>query len=309
MKPHRFSSAQSRVSASVRERHHSTVPGSVLVVVALAGVLAVPLPSQAQTLSLGQAANYAAFEVNGLGGTLGLTGTSGSPTTINGSVALGANTNLNVGSYSTISGTAYYDTGVNLHGYGGTTASANLSAAGSAVSTAISTISHLAATSGMPTGSLNAGGSLTGAGGVTLNVIDLTGAVNITNGTFTINGSANQWFVFDVAGAMILNKGTIALAGGVTANHVLFDVAGTTSITNSSTVNGTVVDQLAATASNGSTINGALISENNISISGTVNYEGFQAVTAPEMPTIMMAACGCLLVLGKIGWDRMRGKR
>ena len=278
----------------------------------VAVALAAPPPSEAQ-ISLGQAANYAVFEESGLSGsTVTLTGTSGNPTTINGSVALGAGTNLSVGSNSTIQGTAYYDTGTNLHGYSGSTASASLSSAATAVSSAISTIKDLAATPGMPANTMNAGGSLTGATGVTLNVIDLAGAVSITNGTFTINGTANQWFVFNVAGAMNLKNGDIALTGGVTANHILFNVAGTTSITGSSTVNGTVLDELAATASSGSTINGALISENNISISGTVNSDGFQspqAVSAPEMPTMLLAACACLLVFGKTGWDRVRGKR
>ena len=151
-------------------------------------------------ISLGQAANYAVFEESGLSGsTVTLTGTSGNPTTINGSVALGAGTNLSVGSNSTIQGTAYYDTGTNLHGYSGSTATAPLAyhrPPRPFPAPLISTIKDLAATPGMPANTMNAGGSLTGATGVTLNVIDLAGEESITNGTFTMNGTANQWFVF-----------------------------------------------------------------------------------------------------------------
>jgi hypothetical protein len=55
----------------------------------------------------------------------------------------------------------------------------------------------------------------------------------------------------------------------------------------------------------------ALISLNDISLdNSTVNYQGVMAISASEMSTMTltaaMAACDCLLLLGKRGWARMR---
>jgi hypothetical protein len=52
------------------------------------------------------------------------------------------------------------------------------------------------------------------------NVIDLT-QVNVSSRAFTINGTANDTFIFRVSGNFNVGNSTIRVAGGVTLNHVL----------------------------------------------------------------------------------------
>ena len=70
--------------------------------------------------------------------------------------------------------------------------------------------------------SISNGQTITGTSN--LNVIDV-GSGGIQNANFTINGSANQTFVFNVTGNIQTNR-VETLTGGVTANHILFNLLG-----------------------------------------------------------------------------------
>jgi hypothetical protein len=70
-------------------------------------------------------------------------------------------------------------------------------------------------------GNINRTLTITGNGG--LNVIDVA---NIQNATLTINGSANDYFVFNVSGQIQTNQ-VMSLTGGVTASHILWNLTGT----------------------------------------------------------------------------------
>jgi hypothetical protein len=76
-------------------------------------------------------------------------------------------------------------------------------------------------------GNLTASATITGNGGV--NVISLN-SLNYNSRTLTLVGGANDVFIFNVAGGFTFAQSNIALSGGVTANHVLFNfpTAGTT---------------------------------------------------------------------------------
>jgi hypothetical protein len=63
--------------------------------------------------------------------------------------------------------------------------------------------------------------TITGDGG--LNVIDVA---NIQNAKLTLSGTANDFFVFNVSGAINTNQ-AMSLSGGVLASHVLFNLTGT----------------------------------------------------------------------------------
>jgi hypothetical protein len=63
--------------------------------------------------------------------------------------------------------------------------------------------------------------TITGNGG--LNVIDVA---NIQNAKLTLSGTANDFFVFNVTGAVNTNQ-AMTLSGGVLASHVLFNLTGT----------------------------------------------------------------------------------
>ena len=55
--------------------------------------------------------------------------------------------------------------------------------------------------------------------------------ISFPNGTFTVNGSASDCVVFNIAGGVGNNglNGSIVLAGGITADHVLFNYTPATS--------------------------------------------------------------------------------
>ncbi len=69
--------------------------------------------------------------------------------------------------------------------------------------------------------SINNNQTINGNGG--LNVIDVG---SIQNANLTINGSANDYFVFNVSGQIQTNQ-VMTLIGGVTASHILWNLTGT----------------------------------------------------------------------------------
>lgn len=71
----------------------------------------------------------------------------------------------------------------------------------------------------VPGNQITGNGSVTGNGGE--NVADLT-QVNMSNGAFTINGTANDTFIFRVSGQFNVGNSSIRVAGGVTPGHVLW---------------------------------------------------------------------------------------
>ena len=56
-----------------------------------------------------------------------------------------------------------------------------------------------------------------------MNVIDVG---SIQNATLTINGSANDYFIFNVSTGIQTNH-VMTLTGGVTASHILWNLTGT----------------------------------------------------------------------------------
>jgi hypothetical protein len=83
---------------------------------------------------------------------------------------------------------------------------------------------------------INAPTTVKGNGGV--NVIDITGDIN---NSLTLSGTASDVFIINVKGSVALNgKESLGVAGGVTANHVLYNFIGSNgSVTDRS---GTVID-------------------------------------------------------------------
>ncbi len=52
-------------------------------------------------------------------------------------------------------------------------------------------------------------------------------AVNLSNGSLTLNGSANTTFVLNITGAFTINNSNIFATGGLLASHILFNLLGT----------------------------------------------------------------------------------
>lgn len=139
-------------------------------------------------------------------------------------------------------------------------------------------------------------------------VYDLT---SITQ-TLTIQGNSSQAFIINVNQGISLNgSSSIKLSGGVTANHVLFNVGGAIATNGSNTLNGTFLDLNNAITLNGSTlVNGALVGGDGITNNGSASVDAQifvgEIITAPELPTSAMAGLAVLLVLAKAGFDRLR---
>jgi hypothetical protein len=159
-----------------------------------------------------------------------------------------------------------------------------------------------------------------------------TGSVSIFNlnnlvlngGTMTLNGAANDRFIFNVNGPFSLTNVMMMLKNGIDSSHVVF-VSDNFTITGS-TVYGTFYNGARGGSTNLSyaTVNGAVVAGNNgnvVTIGTTINANPFAAVPtvaaapvptvagAPETPTIMTAGLAAFLILGSSGISYLRRKR
>jgi len=100
----------------------------------------------------------------------------------------------------------------------GGTQSANLSQVFADAKSAASAAFALPATQTF--GTISNTTTINGNGGT--NVIDLSG-INLSNGALTLNGSASDVFIVNVAGSITSSNSNIAISGGVTPNHVLIN--------------------------------------------------------------------------------------
>jgi hypothetical protein len=267
---------------SDRSRAARAIPAMI----GLALVLACPSLGFAQTtLSLGQAEQYklGVFEAAGT-----LSTGNKSSLSISGNLGLGSGANFSQG------GSAAYNhkyTEVSTSSLSSVTALANsLSANG--------TFSH---------------NTITGAG--SLVVYDLSSIKD----SLKIHGNSKQTFIINVSNDINL-KGSksISLAGGVTANHVLFNVGGSITTDGSTNLSGTFLDLHGPISFKGSaTLNGSIIGgvgittgpKSSLSVKANIFNADPIVATAPEMPTFIMGGLAFLSLLGKAGFDRVWRRR
>lgn len=145
--------------------------------------------------------------------------------------------------------------------------------------------------------------TITGASGV--NAISVSGSINLGSGTtLTLSGPSDAYFVLNVFGGMTVSGAQIILAGGATADRVMFNLAtggsGAVSISGGSTVNGTVLAMNRNMTLSASTLRGQFIGAESrtldLNSSPTVTYIAF---SSPPIPAPQTAALlGGLLLLG-----------
>ena len=135
-----------------------------------------------------------------------------------------------------------------------------------------------------------------------LNVINIT---KFQNDILTINGSANDYFVFNISDTMSENK-PMTLSGGVKASHILFNFTGTSGNVFSTAGGGVLYGTYLATrggefAADNLTLTGALINTGgNVQyVSGAdTTFAGFTVVTTPvpepESYGMMLGGLGLL---------------
>jgi hypothetical protein len=202
----------------------------------LAGILAAPLAARAG-FDIGNAANYGVlYEGNGgktlsfnnstLVGNVGIGGTGPKPGMFQGNGPGSITGNID---FAAPNSGQFSNSGVTITG------TTNYSV--SAVTNGLATINTLSQTLGLETGTsttITSGGSVKASSG-TLdgngNRVFTVTNISFSNGTFTVNGSASDFVVFNIAGSVGNNglNGSIVLNGGITADHVLFNYTPDTS--------------------------------------------------------------------------------
>ena len=257
--------------------------------------------SRADYVGLGTAGQYAVLGIN-------TTFSFNGPGVINGNVALTSGSSYNLASPAVVNGTFYHDTGVTGSNSGvtfsGGTVTTNLSQAVTDAQNAAASAAAQTPTATMPGNVIGNNTSFTGVAGQ--NVLDVN-SVNLTNGNFTLTGPASATFIINVAGNITVNGGSnssILLAGGVTPDHVLFNVTGsgnTVSFTGGGTLAGTFLDLNGSISVHDKTLNGALIGGQDQSISDTSGFKIiFPPHVVPEPSSVVLLGLGSVLALFRV---------
>ncbi len=146
-----------------------------------------------------------------------------------------------------------------------------------------------------------------------LNVINLS-SITLGNGAvLTLSGSAGTEFILNDSGGMALNSADIVLAGGLTANDVVFNVTGNNvqasgGLLNESVLAGTILAPNENVQLSPGSFAGSIISGGNINIASGANVSGVNGAPAPligaSIPSFLILG-GLLLAL----WLRRTGVR
>ena len=176
--------------------------------------------------SLGAASNYTLFALTGpnSGGKQTANFSSG---TDYGDVAVAQGATLKLQAPSTINGNLYVDFGGSVSGTGkvnGTRfTNQNLSTAQSDALNASALAAALAPN--VTFTNVTTSRTVNGVSGV--NVVNVTGSINLNNASLTLNGPSDAYFVVNVAGSITLGgSGGIVISGGMPASHLLINMRG-----------------------------------------------------------------------------------
>jgi len=149
-----------------------------------------------------------------------------------------------------------------------------------------SSLAGLAATQTLPAIALGSHGTATISGGAGVNVIALPSITTGTKSTITINAGATEFVIVNIgsttdSGSLQLGNGaSIVLSGGITPDHVIFNLIGTgttAQLGNNTVFNGTILaPQGQFTSGDGDTpspvlINGSLLFGGSIAIGNNTN--------------------------------------
>jgi hypothetical protein len=256
-------------------------------------MLALPLKSYAvdpSLLALDSVENFGVYAAGAL--------TINGATTITGDVGLGPNGTQNFVTTPTIINGTYLDNGL---GY---------------VSTKISDVSAYAAglTPNATYGLIQSGTTIIGNG--SNNIINVgTISLNGTGGhILTLKGGANDIFVLNVANSVSFLQTTwtpVVLSGGVTADHVLFNLLSTSPtanalfVTNNVTLVGTFIAPYGSMSLGSADLDGAVFAGgNNLILNGsTINADVF---VLPEPSSFALVGISCLFGLGLCSRRRTR---
>jgi hypothetical protein len=288
-------------------------------IASLALLLSLGVSSAQAQFSLGQADNYAVlFEGAGSGNKLNVNNGPGpGGLAVNGNIGIGGAGALQLSGPLTINGNVdFANTVVDNGPYSGNiVVNGSISGGSSAAQLALTTINNLSTTLGAETGtglSIN----LNNLQSQTVNATDGTqdsghnyvftlSSLTFNNGaTLTINGASSQYVVINVTANNPQFGGTIGLTGGITSDHVLFNVTGTGSTlqisANGATETGTFLDPNGTVSINHSVLDGRLFGGDSHDMS--VVSGGYVDAPAVPEPTPIIAGIALLcIVLVEVG--------
>jgi choice-of-anchor A domain-containing protein len=261
------------------------------------------------SIDLGQSAGYSAFILPG--GSIDFTVKGGSA--IVGDVAVSAGSHLDLGSGAKVGPTAgtdqviaggiYLDTisdpsnpaTVKLDGQDPNSVhDRNLAQAVNDAFAANQAAGSLAPTQNLGDVDVGAGTfTVTGNGG--LNVISVGDVKLHGDGLLTLQGSATDYFVFNITGAYTMSsKSSMSLMGGVTSDHILWNFIGTGNGANLASAGqafGTFLSPYRDFSMDDIVLTGSVISAGHLAV-------GSKALIVPEMPTTTALVIGIGMLLG-----------
>jgi hypothetical protein len=217
--------------------------------------LGVAGPSDFQVLSLGSTStsttslNLNASTVNG---NVGVADdgkfTSSAPNSVSGSAYVGASVNTS-GVQSPVSGKLVVNDSLVT----------NAATAAFSASTYFAGLTPTLSTSLFNSGTISSNLTVTGSAGY--NVVDLT-SFSLSGGNLTLSGPASAQFVINITGGFTGTSGSVLLAGGLTADDVIFNITGTGSTVTTAvpdTVNAILLAPNRAITEDSGTYNGEVI--------------------------------------------------
>jgi hypothetical protein len=264
--------------------------------------------SSFSSVTLGAASNLTVFN---MGPTQFSASNSGTTFQGNAGLASGASTNFSGG--GTLTGTLYKDPGATVQSnlaaqfnVNGGVQTSSLSQAVSDVQAASQNAANLSATETF-SGDLTNGHTFSSIG--QFNVLDIMGNVTVTNPSknIVLSGGSNDYFIVNVDGSLSVSNGSIGLTGGLTPNHILFNVlGGDISLSNaSSSLFGTYLDVNHRINLTPGTVTGAVMG-NQIHTSSGPNVISGIYVTPVPLPGAYLMFLTCVGVLGAIRSKKQR---
>ena len=202
----------------------------------------------------GAAGQYAVFALNTTGGNQKA---KFSNVTVNGDVAIASGAKLDLAAPSTINGNLFMDAGGSWSGGPGRVnglvfTNQDLAAARTAALNASAQAAAL--TPNFTFTNVTSNQTVTGISGV--NVIRITGNINLSSKSLTLTGPPDAFFVVNLAGSLKLDgTGGIVVSGGALANQVLVNMTGTGSLI--STHVGNIINAVVLAPNVGGTIHSA----------------------------------------------------
>ncbi len=285
----------------------------------------VPGPKAFATIQLGDAANFGvisgtsvpSLQINNgdITGNIGIANPSGQfqasgPGTVTGNILFAGPVKDSI-SNTTITGTITGNNSTVTSAYNTLTSLSSTFAGETGTSVAINL-------GNMGTQTINAtSGTLDSSGNYVFNVSGR--ASNLGNqAALTINGTASQNVVINVANGLNTLQGSINLTGGITSDNVLVNILGNTSLKssgnfNTDVINATLLDLNGTINMNEVTINGRVFGGDSSNMQLVSNFylntpvTTNQHSTVPE-PTSLIAWCG-LIGVGLIGFGWQRRER